>query len=146
MKNICITILLGLLLTSCNSMLQGMAAGMRGYGYGYTPAVGYGNSNNMASKYYNSINYGAIFSSPTPTTTPATSGGSTSSKSKSSGTTTSSSSGSSSGNFCRTCSNTRKCYVCHGSGKRTDNYYGTGSDPTVKCGVCGGTGRCTSCQ
>ena len=144
MKHICITILLVLLLTSCNAMLQGMAAGMNGYGYGYRPSGGYSTSNNMASQYFNSIDYGAILSSPAPTTMPVTYGGSTSSPS--SGTSTSSSLGSSSSNFCRTCSNTRKCYVCHGSGKRTDNLFGTGSSPTVKCGICGGTGRCTSCQ
>lgn len=47
--------------------------------------------------------------------------------------------------FCSTCSGNGKCYCCHGSGMRTDNYYGTGTSTQVKCGVCGGNGKCSSC-
>lgn len=144
MKKICITIsLFAMLLTSCTSMLQGMAAGMSGYrgygGYGY----GYGSSNNMSTSYFNSIDYGAILSAPAPVSAPTTSGYSSP---YSSGTSTSSGSTSSSSSFCRTCSNTKKCYSCHGSGMRTDNSFGTGTSATVKCGICGGSGRCPSCK
>jgi len=138
MKKICTSIFLGFTLTSCNSMLQGMAAGMNG-GYGGYGGYGY---NYGASQYFNTSNYGSIMSAPV--SVPNTSW--TNSSSYSSGTGTSSGTNSSSSNFCKTCSNTKKCYVCHGSGKRTDNLFGTGQGSTVKCGVCRGTGRCPSCS
>lgn len=60
----------------------------------------------------------------------------------------SSSSGSSSyskGSVCRNCNGGGKCPSCHGKGIRTDNVFGTGTDPTKKCGVCGGDGVCNLC-
>lgn len=52
----------------------------------------------------------------------------------------------SSGSICRTCKGDGKCLSCHGSGIRTDNYFGTGQDPTKRCGVCGGDGICNVCH
>ncbi len=119
-----------LCLSGCGtSFMQGMAAGMRGYGnYG-----GYG--------IYNGYNAGYAMPAVAPVAgydATSYSGGTTS--------TSSTTSNSSSKSFCRSCSNTRTCTQCHGTGKRTDNMFGTGSDPTVKCGICGGSGRCPYCK
>lgn len=46
---------------------------------------------------------------------------------------------------CLTCKGDGKCIGCHGTKIRTDNYFGTGSDPTHECGVCGGKGTCGVC-
>ena len=135
-KQLFLLSLLALCFSGCStSFMQGMAAGMSNFGnYG-----GYGT-------YGNGLNSGYVMPAATPVATgysPSSySGGSSSSYSSS----TSSSSSSSSSKFCRSCSNTRTCTQCHGTGKRTDNLFGTGSDPTVKCGICGGSGRCPYCK
>ena len=77
------------------------------------------------------------------------SGGSTgygaSSYSSSSSSSSSRSSSNSKGSVCRNCNGGGKCPSCHGKGIRTDNSFGTGTDPTKKCGVCGGDGICNTC-
>lgn len=119
-----------LCLSGCGtSFMQGMAAGMRGYGnYG-----GYG--------IYNGYNAGYAMPAVAPVAgfdATSYSGGTTS--------TSSTTSSSSSKSFCRSCSNTKICTQCHGTGKRTDNMFGTGTSATVKCGICGGSGKCPYCQ
>lgn len=59
----------------------------------------------------------------------------------------SSSSGSSknSSRLCLSCCGSGDCSQCHGSGCRTDNLYGTGTDYSHKCGICGGNGKCHKC-
>lgn len=47
---------------------------------------------------------------------------------------------------CRRCNGGGKCFSCHGKGIRTDNLFGTGTDPKHDCGVCGGDGKCPSCN
>ncbi len=47
---------------------------------------------------------------------------------------------------CRRCNGGGKCFSCHGKGIRTDNSFGTGTDPRYDCGVCGGDGKCPSCN
>lgn len=52
----------------------------------------------------------------------------------------------SSGKICHVCKGDGKCIGCHGSGYRTDNYFGHGTDPTHTCGVCSGKGICSICK
>lgn len=48
--------------------------------------------------------------------------------------------------LCTNCGGSGKCPSCHGKGIRTDNMFGTGSDPRHDCGVCGGDGKCNLCN
>lgn len=86
------------------------------------------------------------------TYTPATaSGGSYSSGGSSSSSSSSYNSGSSSSSssktdLCLSCCGNGKCPQCHGSGCRTDNQFGTGTDYSKKCGICGGSGICKKCN
>lgn len=92
---------------------------------------------------------GAINNSRSSTSGSSISGGSTgygtSSYSSSSSSSSSGSSSKSKGPVCRNCNGGGKCPSCHGKGIRTDNSFGTGTDPTKKCGVCGGDGICNLC-
>jgi len=47
---------------------------------------------------------------------------------------------------CSSCKGDGKCIGCHGSGYRTDNMFGNGTDYGHKCGVCGGNGTCSVCK
>lgn len=51
-----------------------------------------------------------------------------------------------SSDLCLSCYGDKKCSQCHGTGKRTDNLFGTGQDPTHDCGICGGDGICPKCN
>lgn len=85
----------------------------------------------------------------TSTVSSGSSSGSSYSSGSSSGRSTSvSTSGASSKstNLCLDCLGDGKCKQCKGSGFRTDNMFGTGSDARHKCGICGGTGRCSTCR
>lgn len=136
-----------LFFTSCTAFLSGVAEGMASYangmygGYGLTstpmatPAQSFPSMNTLPSVPMETPSWDAVFSTPV----------STGSYDYSSPSGTTIQSGSSGSNFCRTCSNTRKCYVCHGTGKRTDNLFGTGVDYSKDCGICRGTGKCPSC-
>ena len=152
MKNVILAVLFALSLTSCGAMLQGMAMGMQqmggyggyGYGTGYVSAPSYSApvysapaySGSVVPGFGSNIDYSSMGSG-------SYSGSSSGSYSPSSGSGSSSSGGSS---FCRQCSNTKTCPTCHGSGKRTDNMFGTGSDSKVKCSICSGSGRCPYCK
>ena len=57
----------------------------------------------------------------------------------------SSSSSKSSTDLCLNCGGLGKCPQCHGSGCRTDNMFGTGTDYSKKCGICSGSGKCQKC-
>lgn len=83
----------------------------------------------------------------TPATTSGSySSGSSSSSSSSSYSSSSSSSSSSKTDLCLSCCGNGKCPQCHGSGCRTDNQFGTGTDYSKKCGICGGSGICKKCN
>lgn len=48
-------------------------------------------------------------------------------------------------NLCLKCYGSGKCPQCNGTGCRTDNMFGTGTDCEHDCGICGGSGVCTKC-
>lgn len=48
-------------------------------------------------------------------------------------------------NLCLKCYGSGKCPQCNGTGCRTDDMFGTGTDCEHDCGICGGDGVCTKC-
>lgn len=48
-------------------------------------------------------------------------------------------------NLCLKCYGSGKCPQCNGTGCRTDNMFGTGTDCEHDCGICGGSGDCPKC-
>ena len=135
-----------LFLTSCGDFMTGMAGGMYGYGtsgyglpYYLQPNVAAQNAvNQMKSQMNTNINWqsGSYVPVTTSGSVPVTTGGST----------TGSSTPSTSSRVCVTCHGGGKCNGCNGTGKRTDNQYGTGRSSTISCGVCGGNGICIVCK
>lgn len=141
MKKLVLVVIASVCFVSCDVM-QGAFAGMGGYGY--VPTNGNVLWQNAPS--WNSFTP-HLWNNPGGTV--VTGGGTVSSSSSSSSTTINGSSSSSSSggrSFCTFCSNTKKCSTCRGTGKRTDNYFGTGQSATERCGVCGGSGKCPHCK
>ena len=123
MKKVLFAAICIVFLSSCGDFMTGMASGMLGAGY---YGGGYGYYPDVANQFSGStINWS---SGPVAAATPSVSAPA------SSGSTTKSSS-TSSRRVCVTCQGGGKCNSCGGSGKRTDNYFGTGRSSTVTCGV-----------
>lgn len=131
-----------ILLLSCDVM-QGAFAGMGGYGYGGNQFNPWNYYNGPAPQWSSGNTFSTV---PVTTTTVPVQSYSGGTSSSSSSTTSSSSSSSSGRNFCTQCAGTKNCSTCRGTGKRTDNYYGTGQSSTARCGVCGGSGKCPYCK
>lgn len=119
MRNLLIAISCLIALCSCGDFMTGMAnglyGGMGGYGMPYWSA---------------DSSYPVTSSTITPASSGSNTGSSTTSTSR---------------RVCVTCHGGGKCNSCGGTGKRTDNYYGTGRSSTATCGVCNGRGSCTVC-
>lgn len=137
-----IILIASMLLLSCDVM-QGVMAGMGGYGYGGNQFNPWNYYNGPAPQWSSGETFSTV---PVVTTTAPVQSYSGSTSSSSSSTTSSSSSSSSGRNFCSQCANRKVCPQCGGTGKRTDNQFGTGQSSTARCGVCGGSGRCPYCK
>ena len=140
-------ILLSLTLTSCGALMTGMLMGLSSYPAASSSCY---NSWNIPSwdnpTYFQYLppvapSWGSIGSYSVPE-----SSSSFSSSSSSSSTSTHEDHSTKSTKLCPICAGSGKCDSCHGSGKRTDNMFGTGTDYTKDCGVCGGTGICPHCH
>ncbi|MCR5037789.1 MAG: hypothetical protein K6A94_00415 [Bacteroidales bacterium] len=166
-------VLLSLSLTSCEfmmGMVEGMAAGMAGYGsygYGYGPGVytpsyggttvpsykqqsiqtqvqGTANFNQQMNQVMQN-NMNAISNMPAPTTAPIMVPQTTSTSSSSSN------NSSSSHQVKKPHADYKDCHICHGSGVCStcggkgwyNNPYGTGR---VECSNCSKTGKCRTCN
>lgn len=110
-----------------------MASGMLGAGYYGGGYVYYPNVANQFSDSTINWSLGSVAATTLPVSTPVTSGSTTKA------------SPSSTRRVCVACHGGGKCNSCGGSGKRTDNYYGTGRSSTVTCGGCSGRGTCSVC-
>lgn len=133
-------------LTSCGGFMQGLAAGMGGYGNGgYNIAPNY-NTVSAPSTVWSTPNYdfcNTWTTAPTYNTSATYSSGSSSFTSGSS--TSTSSSSSSSGRSCGVCYGLGKCRTCNGKGTYFDDLNGKYNKcPNCTnglCTSCGGTGR-----
>ena len=134
MRTIYLLCAIGLVLslTSCQALMQGMAAAMYGYSSG---------ANNASSGYYGTSSAG---SSSSYSSHSSSSSSSASTRASSSSSSTSSSSSS---KICRLCAGTGKCSTCNGKGTYYPEGYGIRqlkdcpNCSNGKCSSCGGTGR-----
>ena len=149
-------ILLSLSLTSCGALLTGMLMGMSSYPASYnswntpswdTPSWDSPSWSNPTCFPYQppvAPSWGSTLGSySVPESSPSFS---SSSSSSSSPTSTHEDHSTKSTKLCPICTGLGKCESCHGSGKRTDNMFGTGTDYSKTCGVCGGNGICPHCH
>lgn len=169
MKNFIICLISGIMLSSCGGFMDGMAAGMMGlgsyggYGMGANSMMSSGSNYNYlldprfavqqvqnqeqqeyqaAKRYRPNLTFEQFRAEKAQALQMMKTGGGSSSSSSS--TPSSDGSSKSSRRICVTCNGGGKCNGCHGSGLRTDNYFGTGTG-TKTCGVCNGRKICSVC-
>lgn len=142
--------LLIIILISISSFSVSYAQFFGLYPYNSGTIAGQKMGEQLREQMINSVDWGQVFNSQSQTTESTNSNRRYSSNDESKKSTFSNSynnaQSSKPDRICGTCKGGGKCISCHGSGYRTDNYYGTGVDHSKKCGLCNGKGTCTSCN